>query len=77
VPPDSEVAQVLNEVGGGQRVEPGDARSLAALLLTWLRGEAAVAPATGVQRYTRDATTQRLALVLDAAADRRVLEPLT
>lgn len=76
VPERSEVARVLNDTGGGVRCEPGDVAGLAETLLSWLRGEARVAPPRGMDRYSRAATTARLAQVLDAAADRRVLEPL-
>lgn len=76
VPEKSEVALVLDEVGGGVRSEPGDIAGLAAVLLGWLRGEARVAPPRGIDRYSRAATARRLAQVLDAAADGRPLEPL-
>lgn len=76
VPEASEVAQVLNETGGGLRIEPGDVAGLAQTLLAWLRGEARVEPAQGIDRYSRAATTRRLASVLDAAAEGRRLEPL-
>lgn len=76
VPAASEVAQVLDDTGGGVRVEPGDAASLAQTLLTWLRGEGRVEPPQGIDRYSRAATTRRLAQVLDAAAEGRRLEPL-
>lgn len=76
VPESSEVARVLEDTGGGVRCEPGDVGGLAETLLGWLRGEASVAPPRGIQRYSRAATTQRLAEVLDAAAEGRVLEPL-
>lgn len=76
VPEGSEVAQVLDETGGGVRVEPGDVAGLAQTLLTWLRGEARAASPQGIDRYSRAATTRRLGQVLDAAAQRRHLEPL-
>jgi glycosyltransferase involved in cell wall biosynthesis len=76
VPEASEVAQVLNETGGGVRIEPGDVDSLAQTLLSWLRGDARVQPAQGIDRFSRAATTRRLAQVLDAAAEGRRLEPL-
>lgn len=76
VPEVSEVSHVLNEVGGGVRVEPGDVVGLAEALLGWLRGEARVEPPRGIERYSRAATARRLATVLDAAADGRRLEPL-
>lgn len=76
VPEVSEVSHVLNEVGGGVRVEPGDVAGLAQALLGWLRGEARVDPPQGIERYSRAATARRLATVLDAAADGRRLEPL-
>ena len=76
VPEGSEVSHVLNEVGGGVRVEPGDVAGLAETLLGWLRGEARVAPPKGIERYSRAANAQRLASVLDAAADGRRLVPL-
>ncbi|MDY0747251.1 glycosyltransferase [Paucibacter sp. R3-3] len=74
VPAASEVAQVLDDTGGGVRVEPGDVAGLALTLLAWLRGEAQVAPPHGIDRYSRAATAQRLARVLDAAVDGRRLE---
>jgi hypothetical protein len=67
---------VLNETGGGVRIEPGDVDSLAQTLLCWLRGDARVQPAQGIDRFSRAATTRRLAQVLDAAAEGRRLEPL-
>lgn len=76
VPEGSEVSHVLNEVGGGVRVEPGDVAGLAETLLGWLRGEASIAPASGIERYSRAANARRLARVLDAAAEGRALEPL-
>ncbi|WP_457427316.1 glycosyltransferase [Roseateles sp. P5_E7] len=76
VPQGSEVARVLDDTGGGVRCEPGDVAGLAETLLGWLRGEARVAPSQGIARYSRAATTARLAQVLDAAAEGRVLEPL-
>lgn len=76
VPEASEVAQVLNDTGGGVRVEPGDVAGLARTLLAWLRGEGRVEPARDIDRYSRAATTRRLAQVLDAAAEGRRLEPL-
>lgn len=76
VPEGSEVDQVLREVGGGVRVEPGDVPALAQALRTWLQGGLQVAPAQGIERYSRAATARRLATVLDAAAERRALEPL-
>lgn len=76
VPQDSEVWHVLGDTGGGQRCEPGDIDGLAGMLLAWLRGEAHVAPPSGIARYSRAETTRRLAQVLDAAADGRPLEPL-
>lgn len=76
VPPDSEVAHVLQGTGGSVRVEPGDVPALAARLLSWLRGDERVSPPQGIERYSRAATARRLADVLDAAADRRRLEPL-
>lgn len=76
VPEASEVAQVLAETGGGVRVEPGDVAGLAQTLLAWLRDAARVAPARGIDRYSRAATTRRLGQVLDAAAEGRRLEPL-
>ena len=76
VPEASEVAQVLNETGGGMRVDPGDVQGLAKVLLAWLKGEAVVALPQGIERYSRAATTRRLASILDAAAEGRRLEPL-
>jgi glycosyltransferase involved in cell wall biosynthesis len=76
VPERSEVARVLNEVGGGVRVEPGDVTGLAETLLGWLRGEARVEPPRGIERYSRAATARRLSSVLDAVAEGRRLEPL-
>lgn len=76
VPELSEVDHVLREVGGGVRVEPGQVETLARTLLAWLRGEVQVPAAQGIERYSRGATARRLATVLDAAADRRALEPL-
>ncbi len=76
VPEASEVARVLEETGGGLRVEPGDVAGLARTLLTWLRGQGCVEPARDIERYSRAATTRRLGQVLDAAADGRQLEPL-
>lgn len=76
VPERSEVARVLEDTGGGVRCEPGDVAGLAEVLLGWLRGEARVAPPQGIDRYSRAATTARLAQVLDAAAEGRPLEPL-
>ncbi|RTL46515.1 MAG: glycosyltransferase [Burkholderiales bacterium] len=76
VPQDSEVDQVLREVGGGLRVEPGDVPALAQALRTWLQGGLQVPPAQGIERYSRGATARRLATVLAAAAERRPLEPL-
>lgn len=75
VPADSEVAQVLDEVGGGMRVEPGNVDALAAALLSCLRGELAVRPPQGIDRFSRASTTRRLAAVFDAVVDRRPLEP--
>lgn len=77
VPERSEVARVLEGTGGGVRCEPGDVAGLARLLQGWLRGDIHVAPPQGIERYSRSATTARLAQVLDAAAEGRVLEPLT
>lgn len=76
VPERSEVARVLDDVGGGVRCEPGDVEGLANKLLGWLRGEAGAALPRGIERYSRASTTRRLAQVLDAAADGRSLEPL-
>ena len=76
VPEASEVAQVLNGTGGGVRIEPGDVAGLARSLLGWLRGEVRVDPPQGIDRYSRAATAQRLAHVLDAAVEGRRLEPL-
>jgi glycosyltransferase involved in cell wall biosynthesis len=76
VPERSEVARVLDEVGGGVRVEPGDVAGLAETLLGWLRGEARVEPPRGIERYSRAATARRLSSVLDAVAEGRRLEPL-
>lgn len=76
VPEASEVWRVLGDAGGGVRCEPGDVHALADLLLAWLRGEARVAPPSGIERYSRAETSRRLARVLDAAADGRPLEPL-
>lgn len=76
VPEGSEVAQVLEDTGGGVRVEPGDVAGLAQVLRAWLRGQGHVQPPHGIDRYSRAATTRRLAHVLDAAADGRSLEPL-
>jgi glycosyltransferase involved in cell wall biosynthesis len=76
VPEASEVAQVLNDTGGGLRVEPGDVAGLAQVLQAWLRGEGRVEPAQGIGNYSRAATTRRLAQILDAAAEGRRLEPL-
>lgn len=77
VPPDSEVANVLEGTGGGVRVDPGDVETLARTILAWLRGESRVEPPQGIERYSRVETTRRLAAVLDAAAEKRPLEPLT
>lgn len=76
VPETSEVAHVLNETGGGVRVEPGDVAGLAQTLLSWLRGEGRATRPQGIDRYSRAATTRRLGQVLDAAAEGRHLEPL-
>jgi hypothetical protein len=76
VPERSEVARVLEEVGGGVRIEPGDVQGLARTLLGWLRGEAGVAPPSGIERYSRAATAKRLAGILTAAADGRAPERL-
>lgn len=76
VPEGSEVDQVLHEVGGGVRVEPGDVPLLAQALRTWLKGGLQVPPARDIERYSRAATARRLAAVLDAAAQGRTLEPL-
>lgn len=76
VPEASEVARVLGDTGGGVRIEPGDLAGLAQALLGCLRGQTSVAPPQGIDRYSRAATTRRLAAVLDAAADGRRLEPL-
>jgi len=76
VPQHSEVAQVLGDVGGGMRVEPGDIDALAQALLSWLRGEAGVRSPQGIERFSRAATTRRLAQVLDGIADGRPIEPL-
>jgi hypothetical protein len=76
VPERSEVARVLDEVGGGVRAEPGDVADLAETLLGWLRGEARVEPPRGIERYSRAATARRLSSVLDAVAEGRRLEPL-
>lgn len=76
VPQDSEVDQVLREVGGGLRVEPGDVPALAEVIRTWLRGSLQVPQAQGIERYSRGATARRLATVLQAAAQRQPLEPL-
>jgi len=76
VPERSEVDLVLRETGGGMRCEPGDVAGLAQTLLGWLRGEVSVAPPRGIEHYSRAATTRRLAQVLDAAVEGRVLEPL-
>ena len=76
VPEASEVAHVLNETGGGLRVEPGDVPGLARTVLTWLRGQGRAASPQGIDRYSRAATTRRLGQVLDAAAEGRQLEPL-
>lgn len=72
----SEVARVLDEVGGGVRCEPGDVQGLARMLLGWLRGEASVAPPSGIERYSRAATAKHLAQVLTAAADGQAPESL-
>jgi glycosyltransferase involved in cell wall biosynthesis len=76
VPEGSEVARVLEDTGGGVRCEPGDVAGLAEVLLGWLKGEARMAPPSGIERYSRAATTRRLAQVLDSVAEGRALEPL-
>ena len=71
VPPESEVARVLNEVGGAVAVRPNDIDAIAAVLVGLLEGRmasvvSAKAPSR-LQRYTRAATTAQLAAVFDAA----------
>lgn len=71
---DSETARLSDEVGGGHRIDPGDVAGLAALLARCLEsGESRVEvlfPAIRqdrLARYTREATSRRLAQLLDAA----------
>ncbi|MES2263030.1 MAG: glycosyltransferase [Pseudomonadota bacterium] len=71
VPAGSEVAQVLDEVGGGVRVDPGDNAAIGRVVQRLLAGERdglfTARNAERLQRYTRAATTAELARVLDAA----------
>lgn len=78
VPADSEVARVLNEVGGGLRIEPGHPEEIAKVLVGLVRGQSTISAARPelVARYTRSATTAKLAKILAAAADGIVLEPM-
>ena len=78
VPKQSEVADVLGYVGGCYCVEPGDVERIADLLLKLLRSElrTTLVQVDKIQRYTRRATTERLAKVLAAAADGLQLEPM-
>lgn len=72
VPAESEVAQVLGEVGGAIRVDPGDIEAIAQVLVRLVAGECAsiVSPRNSerLQRYTRAATAAQLAQVFDNAA---------
>lgn len=81
VPADSEVARVIDDVGGSVRTEPGDHVELAALLDCLCSSDpgtmfSARRPGR-LARYTRDSTTGMLAQVFDAAHRGVVLEPLT
>lgn len=81
VPADSEVAQVINDVGGAMRVDPGDDAAVARALEVMCSGQAgqlfsALRPGR-LARYTRAATTQQLVKVFDAAYRGVALEVLT
>lgn len=81
VPPDSEVARVVNDVGGSLCIEPGDHAALARVLDTLCSGSLAdqfsMFRPERLVSYTRAATTAMLARVFDAALRRTTLETLT
>lgn len=68
----SEVAQVVEEVGGARRIEPGDVGALAQLLIELCNGkrEAVFSPRNeaALARYTRSRLTQQLGAALDKVA---------
>jgi hypothetical protein len=68
VPPGSEVARVLDNVGGAIRVDPGDVATLASTLEAIAEHRGAQFPPRRperLHRYTRQATTEQLAGLLD------------
>lgn len=79
VPPASEVARVVEDVGGSLRIDPGDDTRLAQVLAELCEGRSQFAPLRPerLERYTRAATTRMLAQVFDAAQRGVPLEPLT
>lgn len=81
VPAGSEVARVVDDVGGSLRIEPGDhaalARVLAALCSGSIVDQFPIRRPERLVSYTRAATTAMLASVLDAAQRRTTLETLT
>jgi hypothetical protein len=78
VPAESEVARVLNDVGGAVRVDPGDVDAIVTVLTRLFAGEgpAMLSPrdTARLERYTRASTACRLAEVLDAAHQGTPLE---
>jgi hypothetical protein len=78
VPAESEVARVLNDVGGAARVDPGDVDAIVAILTGLFAGKGpsmfSSRDGERLTRYTRASTAGRLAEVLNAAHQGTPLE---